>query len=342
MGVSIRQGSRLPGVDAAPAVPPDRRRGELSPQAVGSGRLLRERFSAALITLVSALVGLLTLVVIAALFLRSLPILRQHPLPELVTGTVWKPLAGQFGFWPFILGTLWVTVLAMVIATPVCLLTAVYLAEYARPSTRALVRPLVDVLAGIPSVVYGLFGVLLIVPFLGDDLAPFAQRHWGFLPWLSPGEVSTGYCVLAGGIVLALMVAPVIIAVAEEVLESVPAGAREASLSLGATKWETVKHVSLRLALPGLVASVVLGFARAFGETMAVLMVVGNVAQSPRSLFDPAYPLPALIANNYGEMMSIPLYDSALLLAALMLLTVVLVFNLLAEAVVWARKRAGQ
>jgi phosphate transport system permease protein len=118
---------------------------------------------------------------------------------------------------------------------------------------------------------------------------------------------------------------------------------REASLSLGATRWETVKHVSLRLAAPGLVGSVVLGFSRAFGETMAVLMVVGNVPVSPRSVFDPAYPLPALIANNYGEMMSIPRYDSALLLAALILLVTVLGFNLLAQGVlVAARRRAAQ
>jgi phosphate transport system permease protein len=307
----------------------------------GRIRLLWERVAAGGITGVSAFVGLLTIAIIVALVLRSLPILREQSLRALLTGTVWKPMSKLFGFWPFIVGTLWVTVLAMVIATPVCLLTAIYLAEYARPRTRAAVRPLLDVLAGIPSVVYGLFGVLLIVPFISDHLAPAAKRHWPNLPWVSPGDSATGYCVLAGGIVLALMVAPVIIAVAEEVLRTISVGVREASLSLGATRWETVKHVSLRLALPGLIASVVLGFARAFGETMAVLMVVGNVPQLPHSLFDPAYPLPALIANNYGEMMSIPLYDSALLLAALILLVVVLGFNLAAEGVlVWARRRA--
>ncbi len=308
----------------------------------GRARRLWERLSALGITTVSALVGLLTLVIIAALVLRSLPILQEHPLGELLTGMVWKPMNKLFGFWPFIAGTLWVTVLAMVLATPVCLLTAIYLADYARPRTREILRPLIDVLAGIPSVVYGLFGVLLVVPFISDYLGPLAQRHWPHVPWLSPGATNTGYCILAGGIVLALMVAPVIIAVAEEVLRTVGVGVREASLSLGATKWETVKYVSVRLALPGLIASVVLGFARAFGETMAVLMVVGNVATLPQSLFDPAYPLPALIANNYGEMMSIPLYDSALMLAALILLVVVLGFNLAAEGVlVWARRRSA-
>jgi len=307
-------------------------------------RLLQERLSAGVIGLISVAVTLLTLVVTAALVHRSLPILSKYPLDRLLTGTDWHPTQGQFGFGPFIVGTVWVTVLAMALAVPVCLLTAIYLAEYARPATRATVRPLLDVLAGIPSVVYGLFGVLLIVPLVSDVLAPFADKHLRFLRLVAPTEgYSTGYCVLSGGIVLALMVAPVIISVADEVLRGVPDAMREASLSVGATRWETVKHVTLRAAAPGLMASVVLGFSRAFGETMAVLMVVGNVVALPKSVFDPAYPLPALIANNYGEMMSIPLYDSALLLSALLLLVMVLLFNLSAQAVLMAaRRRAGQ
>ena len=308
----------------------------------GWWRMCWERIATGGITAVSALVGLITVGIIIALAVRSGPIVREHGLGALLWGRVWKPDDKLFGFWPYIVGTVWVTALAMILATPVCLLSAIYLAEYARPRMRGAIRPLVDVLAGIPSVVYGLFGILLVVPLLSDYVGPFAQAHWPSLGWLSPGDNKTGYCILAGGIVLALMVAPVIIAVAEEVMRTISVGVREASLALGATRWETVKHVTLRLALPGLVASVVLGFARAFGETMAVLMVVGNVAQSPHSLFDAAYPLPALIANKYGETMSIPMYDSALLLAALILLVVVLGFNLAAEGVlIWARKLAA-
>jgi phosphate transport system permease protein len=131
------------------------------------------------------------------------------------------------------------------------------------------------------------------------------------------------------------MVTPVIIPVADEVMRAVPDGLREASLAIGATKWQTIKHAVLPRALPGLIAAVVLGFSRAFGETMAVLMVVGNVPRAPLSIFDPAYPLTALIANNYGEMLSIPLYDAALLGAALVLLLVVLVFNILAALVLY-------
>jgi phosphate transport system permease protein len=151
--------------------------------------------------------------------------------------------------------------------------------------------------------------------------------------YLAPlsGRFSSGYCVLSAGIVLAIMILPVIIHVGLDVLQAVPQGLREASLSLGANRWETVKHVVLRRAAPGLLAANVLGLSRAFGETMAVLMVAGNVTGLPKSVFDPAYPLPALIANNYGEMMSIPLYDSALMLAAFMLFVVVFGFNLLSR-----------
>lgn len=130
------------------------------------------------------------------------------------------------------------------------------------------------------------------------------------------------------------MVFPIVIHIMLEVLRTVPVELREASLSLGANKWETIKKVVLRKAAPGISAAIVLGFSRAFGETLAVLMVVGNTALIPKSLFDSGYPLPALIANNYGEMMSIPLYDSALMFAALLLLTVILVFNVIARMVI--------
>ena len=151
----------------------------------------------------------------------------------------------------------------------------------------------------------------------------------GFIP-LFDSKNPTGFSIFSAGLVLAIMVTPVIVAVTYEVLQTVPQGLREASLAVGATRWQTIKHVVLPKALPGVIAAIVLGFSRAFGETIAVMMVVGNVPQMPRSIFDAAYPLPALIANNYGEMMSIPLYDAALMGAALILLLVVLGFNLLA------------
>ena len=262
-----------------------------------------------------------------ALIVRSWPILSTKPLQSLLLGTSWSPNQGSFGFLPFILGTVWTTVLGLIFALPVCLLTAIYLSEYARPRLRELVKPVLDLLAAIPSVVYGVWGMLAIVPLI-QVTRPWVQANLGFLPLIA-SDNPTGFSILAGSVVLAVMVSPFIIAVIIEVLRAVPDGYRQASLAVGATRWETVCYAILPQTIPGIIAAVVLGASRALGETMAVLMVVGNVAQIPHSIFDPAYPLPALIANNYGEMLSVPLYDSALMLAALILLVIVLAFNVL-------------
>lgn len=289
-------------------------------------RMVRDRAAGRLFNLFTALPGILLLTILIALLLRTGPILEDNSLGSLLLGRVWQPWQRLFGFYPFIMGTVWVTVLAMVIAVPPSLLTAIYLVEYARPGTRALMKPLLDLLAGIPSVVYGVWGVVVVVPFVGKVLAP-ALRHWfGAIP-LFQTDNPTGFSVLAGSLVLAVMVTPVIISVTYEVLQVVPQGLREATFALGATRWQAVKHVILRKAAPGVIAAIVLGFSRAFGETMAVLMVVGNVPVAPSSIFDPAYPLTALIANNYGETLTIPLYDAALMGAALILLLLVVVFN---------------
>jgi phosphate transport system permease protein len=272
------------------------------------------------------LVNSLLLLLVVGLFAKARPILAKQSIQGLLLSSSWHPLRGEFGFYPFIVGTIAVTAIAMILAIPVCLLSAIYLSEYAHRRVRDLVRPVIDLLAGIPSVIYGFWGVIVIVPLV---------RTLG----RAVGSPTTGYSLLAGGIILAIMVFPIIISVSTDVLRSVPAEATEASLALGATRWETVKYVLLRSASRGIMASIVLGFARAFGETMAVLMVVGNVPKVPTSLFDAAYPLPALIANNYGEMMSIPLYDSALMLAALVLLLVVAGFNLGAQLILFQAER---
>jgi len=271
----------------------------------------------------------LILVIIVALGWRARSILDVKPLGELLTGEVWKPISGQFGFAPFIAGTVWVTLTTMIIAVPVCVLCALYLSEYAGPRLRGAMKPLLDILAAIPSVIYGVWGLLAIVPVVQSGIAPTLKQLLGFIP-LFDSKNPTGFSIFSAGLVLSIMVTPVIVAVTYEVLQTVPHGLREASLAVGATRWQTITHVVLPAALPGVIAAIVLGFSRAFGETIAVMMVVGNVPQMPRSIFDAAYPLPALIANNYGEMMSIPLYDAALMGAALILLLVVLGFNLLA------------
>ncbi len=263
--------------------------------------------------------GFLVLLMVLGLLIKAWPILENKPLDELLFSTSWQPLKGSFGFLPFIAGTLWVTGIAIIIAVPISLLTAIYLSEYAPSWIKNFSKPFIDLLAGIPSVIYGVWGILIVVPLVKNHIAPFF------------GAYSSGYSVLTAGIVLSIMIFPIIIHITIEVLNSIPHELREASLSLGATRWQTVKHVLLRKALPGIFAANVLGFSRAFGETMAVLMVAGNIAVIPRSVFDPGYPLPALIANNYGEMLSIPLYDSALLMAALVLFMVVIFFNVVSR-----------
>lgn len=275
----------------------------------------------------SALPTLLGVLILVALGVKSQPILLTHPLTTLLFGSAWKPQKGEFGFLPFISGTVWVTVVALVIAVPICILTAIYLSEYASGRIQRLIKPLLDLLAAIPAVVYGVWGVLVIVPWVANSIVPF-MGQWGNLFPILTSTNSTGYSVLAGGVVLAVMIAPFIIAIAYEVLQSVPFGLRQASLALGATRWQTIKYAVFPKASGGIFASIVLGCSRALGETMAVLMVIGNVPQIPRSIFDAAYPLPALIANNYGEMMSIPLYDAALMAASLILLILVLGLNI--------------
>ncbi len=270
---------------------------------------------------VSACCALLVLFMALGLFIKAWPILAIKPITNILFSDIWRPLKGQFGMLPFITGTLWVTGIAIIIAVPISLLTAIYLSEYAPKRLREFLKPFIDLLAGIPSVIYGVWGILIIVPLVKNHIAPLFD------------SVSSGYSVLTAGIVLSIMIFPVIIHITVEVFQAVPRELREASLALGATRWQTVKHVLLRKALAGIVAANILGLSRAFGETMAVLMVAGNVVQTPSSVFDAGYPLPALIANNYGEMLSIPLYDSALMMAALVLFAVVIFFNVVSRYV---------
>jgi phosphate transport system permease protein len=292
-----------------------------------STRKLEDRVASKLMLSATILSSLVVIAIALVLLQKSTLILTTHSLSELLLSSSWHPSQNEFGFYPYIVGTLWVTGLAMAISTAPSLLMSIYLAEYAPARVRSIIKPMVDLLAGIPSVVYGLWALLLIVPLIRNQVAPLL------------GVTTTGYTVLAGGIVLAVMVTPITISVSEEVIRAVPRPIREASMALGATRWQTVKHAVIRSAFPGIIAAVILGFGRAFGETIAVLMVVGNVAKVPASIFDPAYPIPALIANNYGEMMSIPSYESAFMLAALLLLLIVLAFSIVAAVLLVGIKR---
>ncbi|SRR5581483_734980 len=267
-----------------------------------------------------------------ALVARAWPILSSYSLNDLFFGTIWKPEDKLFGFWPFITGTFWVTTVGVLLAVPPCLLSALYLSEYAHAAMRSIAKPVLDLLAAIPPVVYGVWGLLAIVPFVDSIVAPLSELRFNSIPVLAVNQ-PTGFGILSGGIVLAVMIAPLVISVAYEILLTVPNDLRHASLAVGATQWQTIRRVVIPRVLPGFVAAIVLAASRALGETIAVLMVVGNVAKVPTSIFDAAYPLPALIANNYGDMMSIPMYDAALLCAALILLVVILVFNIISTLV---------
>jgi phosphate transport system permease protein len=278
-------------------------------------RLLKDKIARHYMLVITILSILFLFVIGIGLFVKALPVIREKSLWTLLTTSNWRPFKGEFGFASYILSTFYVTFIAVVIALPLSLFTAIYMIEYASVKVRRFFNPVIDVLAGIPSVIYGVWGTLTLVPFISEKLAPLFVDY------------STGYSVLAGGIVLAIMIMPLIISILMEVFSSIPKEMREASLSLGATKWQTIKKVIIRKSLPGILAATVLAISRAFGETIAVLMVCGNFTTLPESVFDACYPLPALIANNYGEMMSVPRYESALMLAAFLLFIIIVVFN---------------
>ncbi|HPH00926.1 MAG TPA: phosphate ABC transporter permease subunit PstC [Tenuifilaceae bacterium] len=260
---------------------------------------------------------LMPVIIGVGLYLKSLPLLEHQSLRTLLFTSDWQPSQGKFGFWPFVAGSIYVTLIAFVLSAPVCLLAGIYLTQFASSRLVKVMYPVIDILAGLPPVIYGVWGILVVVPFISKFLAPIF------------GTTSSGYTIMAGGIVLAVMCVPYMLNMITEVFKTVPMGLREASLSLGATFWESVKHVVIRKSYPGIISAFGLGIAKAFGETMAVMMVVGNRVQVHFNPFEAGYPLPALIANNYGEMLSIPLYDSALMFAALLLLVIILLINLI-------------
>ncbi len=265
---------------------------------------------------------LLPLAIGIGLILKSKGLFHQHSLLSLLFSGTWAPSQNKFGFWPFIVSSLWVTVLAIVIAAPVCLLSAIYLSQFAPVRALKLMRPVIDILAGIPSVIYGVWGILVMVPFV-NSLGTILHKE------------TTGFSILAAALVLAVMSIPYVLNMLLEVFGQIPVELQEASLSLGATKWETIKHILLRKGLSGIISAIGLGFSKALGETIAVLMVVGNVVQIPKNAFSSGYTLPSLIANNYGEMMSIPSYDAALMFGALLLFAIILVFNILFRYIIY-------
>lgn len=279
--------------------------------------------------MVTTLVGLLILPLIigAALLFKAYPLFRIQDATHLILTTEWSPTEGSFGFLPFIISSVYVTILSFIFAAPICIFAGIYLTQYASKRFIAFMYPVIDILAGLPSVIFGVWGVLIIVPLVGKFIAPCV------------GIQSQGYSILAAGLVLAAMCIPYMLNMLIEMFRSVPVGMKEASLSLGATEWESVKHVVVKKSIPGIISSFGLGLAKAFGETLAVMMVVGNLVRVTLNPFDGGYPLPALIANNYGEMLSIPNYDAAIMFAAFLLLIIILLINLLFRYLIYKTSR---
>jgi phosphate transport system permease protein len=250
-----------------------------------------------------------------------------------IVSSTWDPVAGQFGALPFIYGTLLSSALALLIATPLSLGAAIYLAELAPFWVRPPIAFLIEMLAAVPSVVYGLWGIFVLVPWLRDWVQPALGRSLGFLPLFQGAPYGVG--MLAAGLILSIMVVPYITSVGREVLLAVPNSQREAALGLGATRWEATRIAVLRYGRSGLVGAVLLGLGRALGETMAVTMVIGNRPEVALSLFAPGYTMASVLANEFTEATS-DLYVSALVEIGLLLLVVTIAVNALARLLVWS------
>lgn len=257
---------------------------------------------------------------------------------EFLTSSAWDPVAQQFGAVPLIFGTLVSSLVALLIAVPLSLGVAIFLTEFAPPWLRQPVAFLIELLAAIPSVVYGLWGVFFLVPFLRATVFPLLRDGLGFLPFFS-GPIY-GQSMLAAAIILAIMVMPYIMSVSREVLLAVPSSQREAALALGATRWEAVTSAVVPYARSGIIGAIILGLGRALGETMAVTMVIGNRHEIAASLFAPGYTMAAAIANEFTEAVE-DIHLSALTYVALALFMVTVLVNAGARLLIWRVARGA-
>jgi phosphate transport system permease protein len=289
-----------------------------------------DRIFRSILFIAAASIVLIVAAMVAMMFSYSLPTIESFGLGFLV-GREWNPSMGSFGALPFIYGTIVSSLIALVIAVPISVGVAIFLTEQAPVRVARPIAFLVELLAAIPSVVYGLWGIFVLAPFIREYLGAFLQQYFGFIP-LFQGRL-TGIGMLTGGIILAIMVMPIITAVVRDVLEAVPVTQREAALALGATKWETTQIV-LGNAASGIAGAVVLGLGRAIGETMAVTMVIGNTPQISASLFEPAYTIASVLASNFADATD-EMYLSALIEIGLVLFLVTFVVNGIAKLLVW-------
>jgi phosphate transport system permease protein len=322
---------------AAPSADADGR--SLSERIVGTA--VGDRVYVAAITGFALCVPFLLALIFWEVALAGWPALREFGFGFL-TSSEWDPVRHRFGAAAAIFGTIVTSILALVIATPLALGVSIFLSEYAPARIRQPVAFLVDLLAAIPSVVYGLWGIFVLIPLLREHVIPFMRDtlHLSVIPLFS--GPSWGNSVFAAGIILAIMVLPYISSVSREVLLAVPRSQREAALALGATRWEMIQKAVLPFAKSGIIGGIILGLGRALGETMAVTMLIGNTHNISASLFAPGYTMASLIANEFTEA-SGDLHLSALMAVGFVLLIVALIVNALARWLVWqvGRKAEG-
>ncbi len=257
---------------------------------------------------------------------------------DFVATSVWDPVAGQFGAFPLIFGTLLSSLIALAIAVPLSLGVAIYLTEFAPRVIRQPVAFLIGLLAAIPSVVYGLWGIFVLIPLLRKTAFPFLRNVLGFLP-IFQGPIY-GPSMLAAGVILSIMVMPYVMSVSREVLLAVPNSQREAALALGATRWEAVMTAVLPYARSDIVGAIILGLGRALGETMAVTMLIGNRHEIAASLFAPGYTMAAAIANEFSEAAT-DLHFAALTYVAFLLFVLTVLVNAGARLLIWRVARGS-
>ncbi len=268
------------------------------------------------------------------LYKGSVPALNQFGWRFFI-GRNWDPVAGDFGALTFIYGTLVSSFLALVIGAPLAVGSAVFITEMCPRPLRPLISFLTELLAAIPSVIYGLWAIFILVPLLRVYVEPWLARYFGWTGLFYGAPYGIG--MLAAGMVLAIMIVPIISSVTREILSSVPNTQREAALALGATRWEMVRLGVLRNARVGIFGAIILGLGRAIGETMAVTMVIGNRPEIARSLFAPGYTMASVIANEFSEANGI--YLNALVEIGLALFLVTMIVNAFARFLVWAVTR---
>jgi phosphate transport system permease protein len=305
-------------------------------QPLGGARF-GDRLFKAMLTVAALAVPVLLGFLVWELWAGSREAIQEFGLGFL-TSSEWDPVEGQFGALPLIFGTVVSSALALLIAVPLSLGVAIFLTEFAPMRIRGPVSFLIELLAAIPSVVYGLWGIFVMIPFLRATVYPFLKDTLGFLPFFQGPIYGPG--MLSAAIILAIMVMPYIMSVSREVLLAVPNTQREAAMALGATRWEALTGAVLPYARSGIIGAVILGLGRALGETMAVTMVIGNRHEIAASLFAPGYTMAAAIANEFAEAVE-NIHLSALSYVALTLFVVTVVINAAARLLIWRVAQGG-